>query len=592
MLAVLKHLSRNKQIYLLILLVLIIVAIPLSKAITCLGHDAYPHMMRIEGLAEGIEAGDIPPRIYYLAFDGYGYAWPLFYGDLFLYIPALWVVMGMNFYIAFKWFIIFLFFCAAISMYFCSLHIFKNKWAAFTAGLVFTFSSYFCTDSLYRTAIGEMQAFVFLPIAFLGLYSILFEDGGKWPLLAIGIACLCECHLLTTVMCVVVFALFALAKIKKFINEPRRLVKIGCAMLVFSLIAATFIFPLIEQLRSTEFLGTDGTLEGTLGTLKERSLTFPQLFSDFNYLNYERIRTRNFPNEKEWWAPKPGWVPNGVGFALVVILAIRLIILVVRFIKTKKLKFEKLDDYLISAFLTLFFVSNLFPWDFFQNAFKIIQFPWRMFMFSAFFIALAAGKLTSQLKPSVLSTGVVALVCGLSMNTFLFAYIPRLVTLLSYDIEYIVNKCHEDEQRPMKKIGQGEYLPTDTSVLELRSRGEKVTASNSGVVYGFSRNHGDITITFSHNTGESTYFELPLVMYKGYRAVLQTGNGDIPLTVTYGTNNVVRVFVDGYESGTVYVTYAGTMVQHVSLTVSIVSIAGLIAYLTMISRWKKALAPS
>ena len=122
--------------------------------------------------------------------------------------------------------------------------------------------------------------------------------------------------------------------------------------------------------------------------------------------------------------------------------------------------------------------------------------------------------------------------------------------------------------------------------------GEKVTASNSGVVYGFSRNHGDITITFSHNTGESTYFELPLVMYKGYRAVLQTGNGDIPLTVTYGTNNVVRVFVDGYESGTVYVTYAGTMVQHVSLTVSIVSIAGLIAYLTMISRWKKALAPS
>ena len=62
-----------------------------------------------------------------------------------------------------------------------------------------------------------------------------------------------------------------------------------------------------------------------------------------------------------------------------------------------------------------------------------------MFMFSAFFIALAAGKLTSQLKPSVLSTGVVALVCGLSMNTFLFAYIPRLVTLLSYDIEYIVN---------------------------------------------------------------------------------------------------------------------------------------------------------
>ena len=49
------------------------------------GHDLKFHLNRFIGLAKAFEEGQILPKIYPYANNGFGYASPLFYCDLFLY---------------------------------------------------------------------------------------------------------------------------------------------------------------------------------------------------------------------------------------------------------------------------------------------------------------------------------------------------------------------------------------------------------------------------------------------------------------------------------------------------------------------------
>ena len=46
-------------------------------------HDTFFHLSRIEGMARSLQAGHFPPYIYPYKNNGFGYAAPLFYCDLF-----------------------------------------------------------------------------------------------------------------------------------------------------------------------------------------------------------------------------------------------------------------------------------------------------------------------------------------------------------------------------------------------------------------------------------------------------------------------------------------------------------------------------
>lgn len=60
------------------------------------GHDTKFHMYRIKAIAESLQNGNIPNRLNGVSSFGYGYANPLLYPELFLYIPALWMNQGIS----------------------------------------------------------------------------------------------------------------------------------------------------------------------------------------------------------------------------------------------------------------------------------------------------------------------------------------------------------------------------------------------------------------------------------------------------------------------------------------------------------------
>ena len=118
-----------------------------------------------------------------------------------------------------------------------------------------------------RAAVGEFTAFAFVPLVFLGLWSILCGDKKKWLCLPVGLTFLLVSHVLSAFAAVLLCAVFFLCYLGRVIKEPRRLLYIGYAVLVFAVLSASFLFPMLEQMASGTFLSTDGTSATYYGTL-------------------------------------------------------------------------------------------------------------------------------------------------------------------------------------------------------------------------------------------------------------------------------------------------------------------------------------
>ena len=63
-----------------------------------LGHDLWFHIYRIGAMGVELKKSpwQLPIRMLSDSFNGYGYGCALYYGDLFLYIPALMVALAMS----------------------------------------------------------------------------------------------------------------------------------------------------------------------------------------------------------------------------------------------------------------------------------------------------------------------------------------------------------------------------------------------------------------------------------------------------------------------------------------------------------------
>lgn len=541
--------KNHYVILLLCLLLLLGIVIPLCGVQTFLGHDVYFHMTRMEALAQEIEAGNVPARLYYFIYEGYGYASPMFYGDLFLIIPALLILAGVPMPLAYKAFMI-ICVCACLLMaYYCGKKMFKKRSSAVCFAFTYAVSSYFAVDVFTRAAIGEMQAFVFVPLAFLGLHSIINEEGKYWYYLPIGLGCVLFSHLITSVMTAAFLLVYALIHSVKLVKAPKKIGAIALCALVFLLITASFMFPLLEQLADTEFLSTDGSSATVFGTMEQRSMTVKQLFSLFNL------------NEDHEY-----WIPNGIGY-------LPIILLVFRFVVLRKTRFCMGDGYFITANVCLFMISSLFPWEkeFFQNLFGTIQFPWRIMLFATLFLALAAADYCSRMEKTDVTT-FTCFACIAGVCAFGSVYMPRYNTYASYE-ETGTKVTYYKDKNIGYNIGTGEYLPTGTKRGSLMYRGSVIKTDGTNKTFTQEKN-GDIYVPIEYSENMGTYIDLPLIKYKGYTAVFTDKDGnETNLVPFYGENNVLRLYLEDIKTdGTVYVTYSGTAIQHISFWVNIIAV--------------------
>ena len=574
-----EHLYANRYAYLMLVLVLVLCVIPLSLVPQPKGHDIYFHLYRIDSLADELAAGNIPARIYHTVYNGVGYGSPLFYGDWMLYIPAALVNSGVSVILAYKLNIMLVTFLTAFISFFSARAMFSDEKAAFTAAVVYTFSGYFAIDTYTRAAVGEMTAFAFVPLVFMGAYSVFKGDSRRWIWLPVGLTFLLVSHVLSAAVAAVLLAVLFLCFLPQMIRQPRRFLLLGASVAVFAALSASFLFPMLEQFSSGTFLSTDGTSATAYGTLEQRALPLWAALSDFNIRFDYKITNNGF------------WIPNGLGMSFFVMAAG--LVYCIRKQKSKK-------DCIVwcaACVVTLFMTTELFPWEILQPYLGVIQFPWRLLLFSVLFMALFAGRLVAGAAKKSHASCFAALFAAFSLFSYISAASVSLINYASYQYAgYEITYPYENN------IGVGEFLPSyDLPASSYRSallrRNGRVTTNNPELAgtLEVTRGHGSVTVRFEGNNESDTYFDVPLLMYKGYAAYAELGDGTrIELPVGYGDYNLVRVNLQSVVNGQVTVYYEGTAVQKASFVITVAAFVLLIVYLVLsyvISRRKGAPAP-
>ena len=78
-----------------VLLLTILFCIPLYKNSVYTGTDIGFHISRIKNISDGLRAHTFPVYVYPYINNGFGYASPMFYCDIFLLFSALLYILGV-----------------------------------------------------------------------------------------------------------------------------------------------------------------------------------------------------------------------------------------------------------------------------------------------------------------------------------------------------------------------------------------------------------------------------------------------------------------------------------------------------------------
>ncbi|MCD7835267.1 MAG: hypothetical protein LUG83_01110, partial [Lachnospiraceae bacterium] len=220
------------------------------------GIDIVFHMYRIEGIAQGLRMGQFPIRMQPLWFDGQGYPVSVFYGDIFLYFPALLRLFGFTIQDAYKCYIFVINLATAYISWQCIRKMFHNNAVALAGSAFYTISVYRLINIYVRAAVGEATAMTFFPLVVYGFWKIISRPNGEkqppfnWLPLAAGYTGIICSHMLS---CEMVFAVTVLACVVFIRKVLQRDVFIALLKAVVSTAALTawMLVPFLDYMQDS-----------------------------------------------------------------------------------------------------------------------------------------------------------------------------------------------------------------------------------------------------------------------------------------------------------------------------------------------------
>lgn len=530
-------LKNNKKLIFFILTLTLLSSIPLFFSGIKNAPDLAFHLSRIRAIKENIKNNIFFSGIYPEYLDGYGYANGLFYPDMFLYVPALINLLGINLITSYKIFLLLINCATVISIYISIKGISKNENASIIGTIIYTFSSYRLVDMYQRAALGETLAHIFVPIIIYGLYEVIYRDEKKSYILTIGMSGLILSHVISTYITGIIILVFIIINIKKIIKEKRIKYLIISAIKTF-LITSFFLLPLLEQIKSQTFRFQNmNNLKDFI--LSKRTVPFYLLFVEL-----PSLRDKLFNKH---------WIPSGIGVIF--------LYLIYKKLKNKKIKEKFIDDSYKISIILLILISIPQFWDLgiIKKILNPIQFPWRFYQIITLLLTISGAIVlvkTTNVKKTIKNVFLISLVSLISIT--LIASINRIKEINVYEIAY------------------GEYLPKEVELEKISTRDKIIS---DGTIKGNVKKKGaTLEIEFDENTG--TKLELPIIYYKGYNAYMEKEK----LKLNKSTNGLVEIKLDE-QKGKIILKYEGTIPQKITKIVSLTSI--IVFVKKRVRLWKK-----
>lgn len=598
-----------------------VASIPLLTDYVLSGMDLIFHLIRIEGLKDGLLSGQLPVRIQPNWLYGHGYATSVFYGDTFLIIPALLRMIGFSMQTSYKLFLLALNIATAGIAYASFRRIFRDDYVGLLGSMLYTWAPYRFYDLYGRAALGETIALTFLPILCYGFYLVFTEDiGGEsyrrlWILPTVGFSCIIQSHTLSCEMIGGMVVLLCLILWKKVFR--RQTFAVLCKIVgATALVNAWFLMPLLEYMVKADFVVKN--MGGQ--TIQNRGVyLIHYLFTFFRSGISSHFNERGMQQTE----------PLGIGFGVTACLLVYVWILFTGRYRGSRTEEAAValggadgraadvkaglaanaaadsgradeEEVFASGLLSygrvmaviggivMIMSTNHFPWDWLQHRnhlFSVLisslQFPMRLLTVTtlcfSFVACLVIWQIRKREKPGIWRIFVLTVI-GISFLTTQYLLGDTLnskTPLRLYNAENIGNSY----------VMGSEFLPVGTDPSRLAygkyTAGENVelTAVDEAAGGSAGEKAGSWSPAFGRRnlycrfdavnagTGES-YVEVPLIYYPGYQAEA----GGQALAAVQGDNGLVRVLLPAGFHGTVEVRFAVSLLWRTAEAVSLLGV--------------------
>lgn len=540
------------------------------------GHDISFHLMRIEGLAEGLKMGQFPVKIQPAWYEGFGYGCSVFYGDLFLYVPAFLRLLGMPLQTAYKLYVVMVQAGTLAITYYSLKGIFEERRIGLAGTALYGFAVYRLMNLYVRGAVGEYTAMAFLPLISYALVLLLKKESTArelWKgslLLSLAMTGILQSHILSAEMVCIVMLVICLVYIKRVFQRKVFGAFAGAAGLTV-LLNLGFLVPFADYMLTGKF--NVNAING--GWRVEQNIQeYGAFVSQLGRLFYG-AGGGNQPVSMG----TQGEMPIGVGLGLILALVL-FCFLAVKLKKEEKQNFvwklAKISCFI--AVLSLFMSTCYFPWEALRKSNVLIrylvinlQFPWRFCTIASVSLVLLWCCLFDMLqklwKPkAVLTAAGVAL--GLSAVTAGYFMADVLREGKAFQAVFA--------QPEDTNVESGEeYLPVNAVSKEFNA--ENLYANENLTVTEFERDGIRLQFQCGNWTEEEQMLELPLIFYKGYTAqgIDRSGRKE-RLAVSVGSNQVVSVTIPAGFAGTVGVDFKEPVYWRAAEVLSLLTALGLV----------------
>ena len=530
--------------------------------------DIMYHMLRIEGVKDGMLDGQFPVIIMPKALQGNGYL-NCMYPYLFLYIPAVLRIFNVSLVLSYK-VLVFAANFATIAITYYSIKSVKNsKYVALLGALLYLMMPYryFC---LYqRGALGEVLAMTFMPLLLAGLYHVLVGDKDKWGLLVWGFSGLIQSHVLSFVLFLTIMGVCSLIYVKELFVEKR----IGCvikAAVVSIGLNLWFIVPFLTHLIRDNL---------QIKALRISSFTEdainPSLF------------TMTVNVDSKYY----------LSYGIPILICIAACIVYLLFIKDKG--GNKKRDALFSILFTIACIMSLFITGYsasekfmemklFRKAFEMIQFPWRLlaptsiiFLFIGIVWLFECDFTKNKNIKYAIGIGLI----GINLLTVINYQPISRYAYTNDNIDYSIGHETKIKGYVREKVYIGYPLEWRVNgVGNSRILTEMKTSSGDVKVKSYEKNNTDIEFIYSVD-GEGEYAVFPLMSYYGYHVIDENRE---KIEYELANEYAFQVPLNGdSKEHSIRIYYKAPWVYSISAIISFVSVIYWGYYLACCSKRKK-----
>lgn len=534
------------------LVIIVMASIPLFNNYLIRGHDIYFHLMRIEGLAQGLRAGEFPVRIQPAWYDGYGYAVSVFYSDLFLYPAALLRLLGISLQDAYKVYVVLCNVATTLISGYSFGKIFRKREIGVFGSCLYTLAPYRLVNLYTRGALGEYTGMIFWPLLIYSCVLLLNEDRNKVQLqkgavlMGISMAGMLQSHMLTAEIACMVLLLLVIVHCRRIFHKEVMLA--GCGAVAAALgLSAWFLIPFLDYMLFGRF--NINSIRNNDIMIQRQGAFLSQVFAIYDNAVGQSL---------DAGAGTAGDFTQGAGLSLMLSVIILMLLCIRGYLKQEERRNRQITITAAGLGALMVVMSTLyFPWNrlcrisrIFRYIIVKIQFPWRFTGVAVGLLVVVWCAVLNYIEREYDRRKKVITIC-LAVGILLLS-VGHFVIDLNQRAERIQVRSVE-EMDTFVASGE-EYLPVDTVLDKLKTRElyKDDSVEISDVVYRGT----SITMHVKNTSAQQAGLELPRLYYAGYQALEVTDEGQhFPIEVTDGTNHVIKLMIPEETEGNITLSF-------------------------------------